>query len=204
MPLLAFACLRLPIAWATWFGLIVGGAGLVVLGLDPSQGWTLGRGEGLTFLSSIIFAVFILLLDRLGRSVRSSQLALGLIALGGLPAVPLAVGVTAAGPGVDVWLRWVIEMLRDPWVLKDIVLMTILSTVIATILMSTFQPRVSASRAALIYLFEPVFAATLSVLLRHDVVTVRLIAGCGLILGANALVELPLWLRGFASRRRSA
>ena len=176
----------------------------MVLGLDPSQGWTLGRGEGLTFLSSIIFAVFILLLDRLGRSVRSSQLALGLIALGGLPAVPLAVGVTAAGPGVDVWLRWVIEMLRDPWVLKDLVLMTILSTVIATILMSTFQPRVSASRAALIYLFEPVFAATLSVLLRHDVVTVRLVAGCGLILGANMLVELPLWLRGFASRRRSA
>ncbi len=202
VPLLALALLRQPVGWPTWLGLVLGSTGIAVLGVVPGQGWRFGWGEGLTFLSSIDFAVLILLLDHAGRQVRSSQLTLGLIAVAGLPAVPLAVGLAASGSGVGPWLRWVSDMLRDPSVLGDVVLMTVLSTVLATILMSTFQPRVPASRAALIYLLQPVFAAALSVVLRNDAVSLRLVTGCGLILGANVVAGLPLWPRELADRRR--
>jgi len=195
VPLIAFALLRVPIAGATWLGLGLGVAGLAVLGIDASQGIRIGKGEVLTAVSSLIFAVFILCLDRFGRRVRSSNLTLGLIAMAGLPALPLAMGLSASDPGVIVWFSWLRDVLLEPAVLRDVVLLTLFSTVIATFLMGTFQPRLPPSRAALIYLLEPVFAAIISVCMQHDEVTRRLVIGGLLILGGNALAELPAWLR---------
>jgi drug/metabolite transporter (DMT)-like permease len=61
---------------------------------------------------------------------------------------------------------------------------------------------VPASRAALIYLLEPVFAAVLSIVIGHDSVTGRLVLGGAIIICGNALVELPLWIRSYRARRR--
>jgi drug/metabolite transporter (DMT)-like permease len=155
----------------------------------------MGFGDGLTVLSSVAFAFFILSLDRLGRTVNSSHLTLMLIAVTGLPALFLAVGVAAWLGQLIPWLNWLMEILRQPAVVRDVLLLTMLSTILATHLMSTYQPRVSASRAALIYLLEPVFAAVLSIIVGHDSVTGRLVLGGALILSGNALVELPLWIR---------
>jgi drug/metabolite transporter (DMT)-like permease len=198
VPVISLIVLQIAPMRATWLGLVLGITGLAVLGIDLSKGWLLGMGEALTVLASMIFAVFILCLDRLGRRVRSSQLTLGLIAVGGLPALPLAVGLSAWGDGVGAWLEWLREMLSNPRVVLDVLLLTLLSTVLATYLMGTFQPRVPASRAALIYLVEPVFAAAISVILGHDEIKARLVLGGLLILGGNALSELPAWLRQHA------
>jgi drug/metabolite transporter (DMT)-like permease len=195
VPLIALAFLRLPVAGATWLGLGLGLAGLAVLGIDTSHGIHIGQGEVLTALSSLIFAVFILVLDRFGRRVQSSNLTLGIIMAAGLPALPVALGLSAHGEGVNAWLMWLRDMLSNPAVLRDVVLLTLFSTVIATFLLSTFQPRLPASRAALIYLLEPVFTAIISVSVGHDSVTQRLVIGGSLILGGNALAELPAWIR---------
>jgi drug/metabolite transporter (DMT)-like permease len=169
--------------------------GVAVLGIDTSRGIHIGRGEALTALSAVIFAVFILFLDHAGKQVRGSHLALGLIAGAGLPMLPLSMAVSAAGDGIGAWFDWLQVVLSDRVMIRDVVLLTILSTVVATHLMGTYQPRVSASRAALIYLLEPVFAATISVIIGYDVVTWRLLLGGLLILGGNALPEVPKWLR---------
>jgi drug/metabolite transporter (DMT)-like permease len=195
VPVLAMACFRLPVAGATWTGTALGLAGLAVLGINRGASWGLGFGDGLTVLSSLVFAWFILLLDRLGRSVNASHLTLLVIAVAGLPTLVLAVGVAAWKGNLAAWLSWLGEVLRRPAVVGDVVLLTALSTVLATHLMSAYQPRVPASRAALIYLLEPVFAALLSVAVGHDAVSGRLVLGGALILGGNVLVELPLWMR---------
>ena len=194
VPVIALVVLRTPIARATWLGLGLGVAGLAALGIDTSQGFGLGQGEVLTALSSLIFAAVILCLDRAGRRARSEHFTLGLIAVGGLPGLPLAAGITACQSEHRVWIDWLITMLSDWHLVRDVVLLTFFSTVIGTFLLSTFQPRVPASRAALIYLCEPVFAAVISVLLGHDQVTQRLVIGGLLILGGNALAALPAWL----------
>lgn len=195
VPLISFLFLRISVAGATWLGIVVGILGVAILGFDSADGWGLNIGDAMTILSSMIFAGFILCLDRFGRRVRSSHLTLGLIAFAGLPALPLAVGISAAGDGVGVWLAWLREMAQNPRVVLDVLLLTLISTVLATYLMGTFQPRVAASRAALIYLTEPVFAAGISVIVGHDEIRARLILGGLLILGGNALSELPAWLR---------
>jgi drug/metabolite transporter (DMT)-like permease len=199
VPFLALVCFRLPVARATWAGTALGVGGLAVLGINRGASWGLGFGDGLTVLSSFAFALFILSLDRLGRAVNPYHLTLLLIAAAGLPTLFGAVGVAAWQGQLLPWLTWLLQILRQPAVLRDVLLLTLLSTILATHLMSAYQPRVPASRAALIYLLEPVFAAALSVVVGHDSVTGRLLLGGALILGGNALVELPLWLR---NRRR--
>src|SRR5439155_4667203 len=201
VPILAFVCLRLPVARATVAGMALGFAGLAILGINPAESWGLGFGDVLTVLSSLAFAFFILSLDRLGRTVNSSHLTLVLIAATGLPTLFLAVGLAAWQGNLVAWLIWLMEILRQPAVVRDVLLLTLLSTILATHLMSTYQPRVPASRAALIYLLEPVFAAALSIVVGHDSVTGRLLLGGALILSGNALVELPLWLRDLRGRR---
>jgi len=194
VPVIALVFLRMPIAGATWLGLALGVAGLAALGIDTSRGISLGQGEALTALSSLVFAAVILCLDRAGRRARSEHFAIGLIAIGGLPGLPLAAGICAFQSSLHAWTDWLGATLRDLDLLRDVVLLTLFSTVIGTYLLTTFQPRVPASRAALIYLTEPVFAAVISVLMGHDLVTPRLLVGGFLILGGNALAAVPAWL----------
>jgi drug/metabolite transporter (DMT)-like permease len=195
VPIIGLLAFRIAAPVATWLGLVLGIVGVGVLGLNPDQGWMLNSGDGLTLISSLLFAVYIVCLDRLGRQIRAGQLTLGLIVVGSLPALPLACGLAAKGEGIEVWLVWLKDMLSYPQIVMDLVLLTLLSTILSTYLMSTFQPRVPASRAALIYLLEPVFATVISVIARHDEIRTRLVLGGLLILGGNALSELPAWLR---------
>ncbi len=201
VPILAFAWFRQPVTRTTWAGMVLGIAGLAILGINRGEDWGIGFGDGLTVLSSLAFALFILSLDHLGRTVNSSHLTLLLIAVTGLPALLLAVVVAAWQGELTPWLIWLTEILCQPAVVRDVLLLTFLSTILATHLMSTYQPRVSASRAALIYLLEPVFAAILSIIVGHDSLTGRLFLGGVLVLGGNALVELPLLIRNLRSRR---
>lgn len=201
VPILALLAFRLPVARATWTGIVLGVIGLAILGINRGSSWGIGFGDGLTILASFAFALFILSLDRLGRGVNSTHLTLILIAVTGLPTLFLALGVVAWQGQLIPWLIWLAELLQQPAVVRDMLLLTLLSTVLATHLMATYQPRVSASRAALIYLLEPVFAAILSVIVGHDSVTGRLILGGALILSGNALVELPLLIRGLRRKR---
>lgn len=194
VPILAFVGFRLPVARATWAGMTLGIVGLAILGIDPRASWGIGFGDGLAVLSSLAFALFILSLDRLGRTVNSSHLTLPLIIVTGLPTLFIAVGITAWQGKLIPWLIWLMEMLRQSAVVRDVLLLTMLSTMLATHLTCAYQPRVSASRAALIYLLEPVFAAVLSIIVGHDSVNGRLLLGGALVLSGNALVELPLWI----------
>jgi drug/metabolite transporter (DMT)-like permease len=200
VPIMALVWFRLPIARATWAGMVLGLTGLAILGINRGASWGMGFGDALTVLSSFAFALFILSLDRLGRTVNPSHLTLVLIAVSGLPTLFLAVGVAAWQGELVPWSIWLMEILRQPAVVRDVLLLTLLSTILATHLMSTYQPRVPASRAALIYLLEPVFAAGLSVTVGHDSVTGRLLLGGALILSGNALVELPLWIRNIRGK----
>jgi drug/metabolite transporter (DMT)-like permease len=193
-PLLAWACLGVSVGRLNLLGLAVALAGIAVLGLKLDEGWRLGRGEALTLVASLLFALELLQLDRLGRTVNSAHLTAGFLGTAAVLSGAAAAVVAARGPGLGAWAAWVGGMLRNPPVLRDLALMTLLPTVLAFHWMNVYQPRVPASRAALIYLLEPVFSAAFSVWWEHDRVTAPLLLGGGLVLAGNLLVELPRWL----------
>jgi drug/metabolite transporter (DMT)-like permease len=195
VPPLAWAFLGITVAPVTLLGLGVALAGMAVLGLDLDKAYGLGPGEFLTLLASVLFAVQILLLDRLGKRLQSAHLSAGFFGAAAILSVVGSFFLSARQGGVGEWLAWTAAMMQKPNVLRDVLLLTLLPTVLAFYWMNTYQPRVPAGRAALIYLLEPVFASTFSVIWGHDAVTARLLLGGGLILAGNVLVELPRWLR---------
>jgi drug/metabolite transporter (DMT)-like permease len=199
VPFAAWVYLRERPGAATFpgFALAITGT-LVIAGVVPGgsslEGSGLKFGDWLTLLASVAFTCQILVLDRVGRTVRPGHLTAGFFAAPGLLSLALAVAIAAAGPGAGAWMNWTVGTLVEPKVQWNIVLMTLFPTVLGFYWMNVYQPRVTASRAALIYLLEPVFAAGYSVWQGHDRVTVSLLAGGALILAGNAVIELPKWL----------
>ena len=192
VPLLAWVWFRTKAPLLSLQGILLGLVGTAVLAeIDSGQEWTLGKGEWLTFFAALAFAVQVLLLDRFGREVPSAHMTVSFLAVTGLLAFALAGGWASANGGVGSWLQWTVSMLRVPNIALDVALMSILCTVLAFHLMNVYQPRVSASRAALIYLLEPVFASLFSIVWGYDTLTPRLLLGGGIILFGNLLVETP-------------
>lgn len=171
----------------TLAGVTVAATGAAVMGIDPSD-WSLHWGEVLGLLCSACFGVQIILLDRLGRTVNPAHMTVGLLTIAGIPCLVLAMFL---GDGPGAWLDWLVSMLRQPAISANIAVQTVFSTVLAFQWMNTYQPRVSATRAGLIYFLEPVFGSLFSVIWGHDQITFHLLLGGALILGGNLLVELP-------------
>ena len=67
---------------------------------------------------------------------------------------------------------------------------SVVSTMIAFGLMFYFQPKLDPTRAALIYLAEPIFAALYAYMAVGRTLSTIALLGAGLILAANVLVEI--------------
>jgi drug/metabolite transporter (DMT)-like permease len=83
--------------------------------------------------------------------------------------------------------QWTILTGSELWLY--VILLVGVSTMIAFGLMFYFQPRLDPTRAALIYLAEPIFAALYAYLAVGRTLSVTALLGAGLILAANVLVE---------------
>ncbi|HEV2948840.1 MAG TPA: DMT family transporter [Gemmataceae bacterium] len=197
VPLLMLALFRLPVHRLTLAGLMIGIAGAGVLGIQTSLELTFGWGEMLTFISTWFFALMIVLLDRLGRGVESAHFTVAFLAGTGIPALLINGVILVDRNETASWINWTTTMLSNPLIWRDLILLTLLCTVLPFHWFNVYQPRVAASRAAVIYLLEPVFASIISIAWGHDVISPRLILGGSLILAGNALVEVPAWFRTF-------
>ena len=202
VPILAFVVFRAVVRGATLAGLLLGLVGAAIMSIDLNERWLLGRGEWLTLAASVLFAIEVLMIDRLGKTVRPGHMSIGFLVGTGLPALLLASCLAVGDVGFSEWLAWTNAKLQSPALLRDVILVTLLSTVAASYFFTTYQPRVSAGRAALIYLLEPVFAAILSVMMGLDQISNRLVGGGALILLGNVLVDLPLWWRELTKARQ--
>jgi drug/metabolite transporter (DMT)-like permease len=196
VPVLAFVFFGIRAARLTLLGLMVAVAGAAMLArVDSAGGWHIGWGEQLNLAASVVFAIMIVGLDRYGRSVGPGHLTVGLLSATGLPAlVTIVIWAVARGASAD-WWRWAGAMAMRPRLVVEVVLLTVFCTMLAFHWFTVYQPRVSANRAALIYLLEPVAAAVFAVLWGLETITARLVLGGGLIVGGNLLIELPALLR---------
>jgi drug/metabolite transporter (DMT)-like permease len=196
VPVLAWFFFRTPVRPIILLGLMAGIGGTAFLAggtNETGMSWQWGRGEILTLLSSILFAVEILLLDRLGKLIESAHITIGFMVTTFLLATIAALVTAAAQQSLAVSARWAADMLATGSVVRDLILLGVLSTAMAFHWMNKYQPRLTPTRAALIYLLEPVFAALFAVAAGYDAITLRMLAGCALILGGNVLVILPAW-----------
>jgi drug/metabolite transporter (DMT)-like permease len=170
-------------------------AGVAVLGRFDVHTFRFGRGETETLCSSVFFMGQILLLDR-KEFAGNRPLPMTLVMFATQAGVFTALAVATAPRAVDLVLPWT----SVPWLGFTIVL-TGVCTLGAFILMNTWQPRITATEAGLIYSIEPVFASLLALILPaqlsgwagldypNERLTWHLLVGGGLVTAANVLIQ---------------
>lgn len=173
-PLVAGLVLRRRIPATAWAGVAVATVGLALLSL---RGLSIGRGEALTLLCAIAYAVHIVGLERWSAAYVPDGLAvvqLGTVAV--LCGVWAIAGGLALPPDAGVW--------------GAILLTGLAGTAVAFFVQTWAQAHLPATRAAVVMTMEPVFAGIFGVAVGGDQVTLRLVLGAALVLAAMFLVEL--------------
>jgi drug/metabolite transporter (DMT)-like permease len=184
-PLLAWLLFRRVPGGRILGAVVVALAGVAVL-TGPS-GLGFGLHEALVVLGAVCWAFQILVIDRVasrhpaGSYSAAFFLWTGLLSLGGLLAFR---GDAGAGELAGALLR--------PDLQVPIWGLTLMSTLFTLVVLVRYQPRLDPSRAALLYVLEPAFAALFAVMLHAEPFGGYKLVGCLVLLGANVLVEAPV------------
>jgi drug/metabolite transporter (DMT)-like permease len=173
-PLLAALILGTRINATTWGAVVLATAGLAVLTLD---GFSIGYGEAITFVASVLYALHIVALGAWSNA--REALGLSVVQLLVIAAVCLVAtapdGVVLPDRGGD-WLA--------------IVYMALVAGAAALVAQTWAQSQLSPTRTAIIMSTEPVFAAFFAVLLGGEDVAARMLVGGAMVLAAMLVVEL--------------
>jgi drug/metabolite transporter (DMT)-like permease len=173
-PLLAALVLRTRITPLTWLAVLLATAGLGVLTLE---GFSIGYGEALTLVASILYAVHIV---GLGAWSRPDQ-ALGM-SIVQIMMITVICFVATVPDGV------VLPQRAGDWL--SVVYMAVFSGALAMLGQTWAQAHLPPTRTAIIMSMEPVFAAFFAVLLGGESVTLRMGIGGLMVLTAMLMVEL--------------
>lgn len=170
-------------------------AGVAILGRFDWTHWSFGRGEWETLVSSLFFMGQILTLERKEFvDNRPTQITFAMFATQALAFAGLAC-VTAPSAAA-----LVVPWTSLPWVGLALVLASF-CTCGAYLLMNTWQPKITATEAGLIYCVEPIFGSLLALFLPaafslwaginypNEVATWTLLVGGSLITLANVLLQ---------------
>ncbi len=177
VPLLSAALYRRWPGASELSGIAIATSGMVLLTLPSLRQLRLNVGDLLTIACAVAFAFHLLTLGYFSQRHRFEAVALGQIAC------------TAALSG----LALLFEPPRATWssrVVFAIVLTALFATALAFALQTWGQRYTSATRTALIFALEPVFALATAVLVGGEPLTLYSVAGGGLILAGIVMVEL--------------
>jgi len=192
---LAFRRRRLPPA-VVWTSCALVLAGVAVLARFDWHEFHLGRGEFETLLSSLFFMGQILLLERadgvVNRPIPVTFVMFVVEAAASLSFLGLTAPRLAEVPMLFASIPW----------LGFTAALTLFCTVGAFTIMNTWQPRITATEAGLIYCLEPLFASWMALILPgilsrwagiaypNETITAHLLIGGGLVTAANVLIQL--------------
>ncbi len=184
VPILATAVYRKAPLLPEAAGVLLAGAGMALMTLEPDT-LAIGRGDLLTLGCALAYAGHILALGRFSAGGSFEVLSV------------TQIGVAALLAGGTFW--WAeTPYFRLSWTLLAAVAVTgLLATALAFTVQAWAQQHTTATRTALLFALEPVFAWVTSFLVAGEVLSRRAALGAALILGGILLAEL----KPFARRR---
>ncbi len=174
-PLMSWVLLRESIEKSTLIALTITTAGL---GLLSFHGGHLGRGEMITLVCALMFALHIVGLGQWSKPEHAFGLTTVQVTVVGILSTLGA--VSQGGPHVPPG--------RSEWV--SIALLALFATCFGYFAQTWAQSKISPTRTAVIMTMEPVFSAIAGVTIGTDVLTGKLVAGAGLILTGTLIAEL--------------
>ena len=156
--------------------------GLYFLNMQPGQGLTLNFGNLLTLVCALCWALQVTYVSVAGQQTGTKLLAF-------LPLITGAIFATAASLCTGAY-SGLAEVLPQVWVY--VVLCALMPSVACGLLQAYVQKYLDPASAAVIYTLESVITCVVSVLMGFEHLSVRLVLGGGLIIGAVLLAQLPL------------
>ena len=173
-PLCAGLLLRSRVPPAAWVAVALSTAGLALLSL---HGLSVGRGEAITLLCAVSFALHIVGLGEWATPGNAYGLAvLQTGTVGVVSAVISAPDTLSPPPDAGVW--------------GAILLTALAATAFAFFVQTWAQAHLQPVRAAVVMTMEPVFAGVFGVAIGGDRLGLRTVLGAALVLAAMYLVEL--------------
>lgn len=178
-PIVLFFAFRVRVPAVTWLAIIVATVGMAVLKLEA---FAFGFGESIIMLAALLYALHIVLLGRWSTAADQADLtAVQMITLA-------VVFMTAASPDG-------IILPANTWEWTQMVYMALVAGLAAVAVQTWAQSKISPTKTAIILTGEPVFGAVFAVLFGGELLTVRMVIGGMLIVGAMLLAELYPLLR---------
>ena len=163
-------------------GVLLASGGLALMTLDE-RSFTISTGDMLTLISAFGFAIHIMVLGHYSRS-------------SGFEALSVVQVVTCAT--IALGTCWWVETPHVVWrpsLLIALAITGLLATALAFTVMAWAQQHTTATRTALVFVLEPVFAALTSFLVEGELFTPRGGGGAALILAGIVLVDLKPFRR---------
>ena len=186
VPLLMVVVVRHPPRATLWLPVSLAVVGIwLMTGAAPSG---FGAGEMLGLGCAVVFSAHMIALGEVGRRDSPWHMAAGQFLSVGLGSGAVCLFVSQGATPLTLPAQWALLIGTDLWI--DVILLVVMSTMAAFGLMFYFQPRLDPTRAALIYLAEPVFAALYAYLAVGRALSTIALLGASLILAANVLVEI--------------
>jgi drug/metabolite transporter (DMT)-like permease len=160
-------------------GILIASGGMVLMTLPSgSSGFGMGKGDFLSVLCAVTFALHIVVTGRYSRIIGFEPLAVGQLGMAA------ALSLLAVGFAEPVRFHATVA------VASAVLITGLMATALAFTTLAWAQLYTTASRAALIFTLEPVVAWATSWLLTGETMAGRGKAGAGLILAGILLVEL--------------
>jgi drug/metabolite transporter (DMT)-like permease len=185
VPLLMVVVVRRPPPPALWIPVGMAAVGIwLMTGAAPTG---FGAGEMFGLGCAILFSAHMIALGEIGREESPWRMGAGQLLIVGLASTATSLLVSHGLTSLTPEVQWKIITSSGIWL--HLVLLVVISTMTAFGLMFYFQPRIDPTRAGLIYLAEPIFAALYAYLAIGRTLSVIAVVGAGLILAANLLVE---------------
>jgi drug/metabolite transporter (DMT)-like permease len=179
-PLLGWLFFRERLAPITLLGAAVSIVGVYVLS-NPSGG--LGRREILTLACAVAFAFQIQMTNVITRSHSPEAITFVQFAC-----AVLFSGITMLAMGVAP--GQLLRCLGERHVAWTVLYTAAACSVVAMGVLNRFQRDIPATRASVLYMMEPVFAAVFALIFTGEAMTARKFIGGAIILGGNLLCEL--------------
>ncbi|HEY2586852.1 MAG TPA: DMT family transporter [Tepidisphaeraceae bacterium] len=186
VPLLMMFAFRKPPRPVLWIGVALATLGVwLMTGAQPAG---FGLGEILGLACAFLFSLYILAVN--AASVHETPWRM-VGAQFGITAIICFVSCAfLRGGATNLHPIQMAHILAVRTVCLNLALLTFFTTLVAFGLLTFFQPKIDPTRAALIYLAEPVFATLYAAIAVGHKAGIMTLAGAGLILLANVLVEV--------------
>jgi drug/metabolite transporter (DMT)-like permease len=171
-----------PIFWAA---VVLATAGIwLMTGATPAG---FGLGELLGLACAIVFSVYLIAVNALISRDDPWRMTAGQLCVAAAIALAMCIFVERGRDALAPAALARVFAQRDVWF--NLVLLVICPTLFSYTVMSIYQPRIDPTRAALIYLMEPLFAAAYAWAARGAALGWQALTGAALILVANVMVE---------------